>query len=145
MQKGMLSTDNVAEYSEHSHQQPTPHQHSQDAGHAHVDHTVHEGMFRQRFWVCLALSLPVLLYTPMLQEWLGFSAPAFRGSQWIAPLFSVVIFLYGGLPFLGMAATELRDRQPGMMTLISLAISVAFVYSLAALFIAPASGFFWEL
>jgi len=148
MQKGMLSTGNVAE---HSHQQPTTQQHSQDAGHtthaegAHVDHTGHEGMFRQRFWVCLALSLPVLLYTPMLQEWLGFTAPAFRGSQWIAPLFSVVIFLYGGLPFLGMASTELRNRQPGMMTLISLAISVAFVYSLAALFIAPESGFFWEL
>ena len=58
--------------------------------------------------------------------------PAFPGSQWIAPLFSVIVFVYGGLPFLQMAVPELRNRQPGMMTLISLAISVAFVYSLAA-------------
>lgn len=112
---------------------------------AHVDHTGHEQMFRQRFWVCLALTVPVLLYSPMLQEWLGFSMPAFPGSSWIAPVFSVIIFLYGGVPFLQMAQVELRNRQPGMMSLISLAISVAFVYSLAALFLVPGTSFFWEL
>jgi P-type Cu2+ transporter len=116
------------------------------AGHdGHVDHTGHEKLFRRRFWVCLALSIPVLLYSPMLQEWLRFTMPAFPGSAWIPSLFSVVIFLYGGVPFLGMAATELRQRQPGMMTLISFAISVAFLYSLWAAFAAPHSGFFWEL
>jgi Cu2+-exporting ATPase len=116
------------------------------AGHgAHVDHTGHEEMFRRRFWVSLALTVPVLLYSPMLQEWLGFTTPAFPGSGWIAPLFSIFIFFYGGVPFLQMAAGELRQRQPGMMTLISLAISVAFVYSLAALFFDPHGGFFWEL
>ena len=104
---------------------------------ADVDHTGHEQMFRRRFWVCLVLSIPVLLYSPMLQMWFNFSMPAFAGSQWIAPLFSVVVFLYGGVPFLQMAVPELRNRQPGMMTLISLAISVAFIYSLAALFISP--------
>jgi len=102
-------------------------------------------MFRNRFWVCLVLTIPVLLYSPMLQEWFGFTMPNFPGSQWIAPLFSTIVFLYGGVPFLRMAIPEVKNGQPGMMTLISLAISVAFVYSWAALFIAPGSGFFWEL
>ena len=112
---------------------------------AHVDHTGHEEMFRRRFWVSLALSIPVLLYSPMIQEWLGFSLPTFPGSQWIEPVFSIIVFLYGGIPFLQMAVPELRNRQPGMMTLISLAISVAFVYSVAAMFIPGGMGFFWEL
>jgi Cu2+-exporting ATPase len=81
----------------------------------------------------------------MLQEWLGFSMPAFPGSRWLATAFSIIIFYYGGLPFLRMAAVELRNRQPGMMTLISLAISVAFFYSVAALFMPEAGSFFWEL
>ncbi len=102
-------------------------------------------MFRNRFWVSLVLTVPVLLYSPMLQEWFGFSVPAFPGSQWIGPLFSIVVFLYGGLPFLQMAVPEIRNRRPGMMSLISLAISVAFVYSLATLFVALGSSFFWEL
>jgi len=115
-------------------------------GHAaHVDHSGHEEIFRQRFWVSLLLSIPVLLYSPMVQMLLGFSMPAFPGSQWIEPLFSVIIFLYGGVPFLQMAVPEIKNRQPGMMTLISLAILVAFTYSVAALFIPGEAGFFWEL
>ncbi len=117
---------------------------------AHVDHTGHEELFRKRFWVSLVLSIPVLLYSPLLQKLLSFRMPAFPGSEWIEPLFSIVVFLVGGVPFLQMALPELRNRQPGMMTLISLAISVAFVYSLAALFLpggmgGPSMGFFWEL
>jgi Cu2+-exporting ATPase len=102
-------------------------------------------MFRQRFWWSLALSLPVLLYSEMIQEWLGFSPPAFPGSMWIPAIFSLIVFGYGGMPFLRMAVPELRNRQPGMMTLISLAISVAFVYSYAALVLQLGEGFFWEL
>ncbi len=102
-------------------------------------------MFRQRFWVSLLLSIPVLIFSPALQSWLGYTIPDFPGSQWITPVLSVVIFLYGGLPFLQMAGGELRERQPGMMTLISLAISVAFVYSLATLFVDLGESFFWEL
>jgi Cu2+-exporting ATPase len=102
-------------------------------------------MFRRRFWICLALSIPVLLYSPMIQEWLGFAPPAFPGTTWIAPLFSVIVFFYGGVPFLRMAVPELKNRRPGMMTLISLAISVAFVYSLAALLLQEGETFFWEL
>jgi Cu2+-exporting ATPase len=97
---------------------------------AHADHTGHEQMFRQRFWVSLMLSIPVLLFSPTIQELLGFTIPVFTGSQWIAPIFAIIVFMYGGLPFLRMAVPELQNRQPGMMTLISLAISVAFVYSL---------------
>jgi Cu2+-exporting ATPase len=71
--------------------------------------------------------------------------PAFPGSQLLVPVLSVVVFLYGGLPFLQMAVPELHNRQPGMMTLISLAITVAFVYSLAAQFLLRGETFFWEL
>ncbi|GIK67394.1 MAG: copper-translocating P-type ATPase [Chloroflexota bacterium] len=102
-------------------------------------------MFRNRFWVSLLLTVPVVLFSPMIQEWLGFSMPEFTGDELIAPLFSLVIFFYGGIPFLGMARPEIQNRQPGMMLLISMAITVAFAYSLAAVFFDPESGFFWEM
>lgn len=139
-------------HSEHTHHKPEqpPAGHSvtgkSEPGHkAHVDHSGHERIFRERFWVCLVLSIPVLLYSPMLQEWLGFTMPSFPGSIWIVPLFSVAIFIAGGIPFLKMAIPELRNRQPGMMTLISLAISVAFIYSLVVTFSQLGESFYWEL
>ena len=120
--------------------------HSNHAGHgAHVDHSGHEQMFRQKFWVSLLLSIPVLVFSSSIQSWLGYSLPAFPGSSWITPVFAVIVFIYGGIPFLQMAVPEVKNRQPGMMTLISLAISVAFVYSLAALFLPASTTFFWEL
>ncbi len=112
---------------------------------AHIDHSGHEQLFRRRFWVSLVLSIPVLVFSPSIQGWLGFRIPASPGSSWIAPLFAIAVFYYGGLPFLKMALPELQNRQPGMMTLISLAISVAFIYSLAALFLPNSMTFFWEL
>lgn len=112
---------------------------------AHTDHTGHEQIFRDRFWISLLLTLPVLLYSPMVQQWFNFTMPAFPGSEWIAPLFSTVIFLIGGIPFLQMAVPELRNRQPGMMTLISLAITIAFVYSMAGAITGMGADFFWEL
>jgi P-type Cu2+ transporter len=114
------------------------------SGHG-VDHSGHEEMFRRKFWVSLILSIPVLVYSEMLQMWLGYTAPAFPGSAWIGPVFAVIVFFYGGWPFIDMALPELRNRKPGMMTLISLAISVAFVYSVAALFLPNTMDFFWEL
>lgn len=105
----------------------------------------HERMFRRRFWISLLLSIPVLIFSPTLQDWLGFQAPQFPGSQWITPVFALIVFLYGGSPFLRMAVPELKQRQPGMMTLISLAILVAFGYSMASLFMRSSTGFFWEL
>jgi cation transport ATPase len=119
--------------------------HSANHSAGHVDHTGHELMFRNRFWVSLLLTLPVLLYSHMLQMWFGFTAPSFPGSEWIAPLFAFIIFVCGGVPFIQMAGPELRAAKSGMMTLISLAIIVAFVYSVAALWIDPAGGFFWEM
>jgi Cu2+-exporting ATPase len=112
---------------------------------SHVDHTGHEVMFRNRFWVCLVLSIPVLIFSPTIQGWLGFSMPEFPGSEWIVPVLSFVIFVVGGVPFLRMAVPEIQRRQPGMMTLISLAIGVAFLYSYAALVFDLGEGFFWEL
>jgi Cu2+-exporting ATPase len=112
---------------------------------AHADHSGHEQMFRRRFWISLVLSIPVLVFSPTLQGWLGYTIPDFPGSEWITPVFAIIVFLYGGIPFLQMAVPELRNRKPGMMTLISLAIVVAFVYSLASLFLPGQTGFFWEL
>ncbi|MHB9286925.1 copper-translocating P-type ATPase [Halobacteriales archaeon Cl-PHB] len=108
-------------------------------------HEGHEQMFRRRFLVSTLLSIPVLLYSETLQAWLGFSVPAFPGSEWLNPVFAVVVFAYGGVPFLRMAVPEVRGRSPGMMTLISMAISVAFVYSLASVVFPTQSAFFWEL
>jgi Cu2+-exporting ATPase len=119
--------------------------HSTDhTGHG-VDHSGHEQMFRRRFWISLMLSIPVLVFSSAVQGFLGFGIPDFPGSAWITPVFSVIVFVYGGLPFLRMAVPEVRKRQPGMMTLISLAIIVALVYSLASLALPGQTGFFWEL
>ncbi|MEO8391560.1 MAG: copper-translocating P-type ATPase [Chloroflexota bacterium] len=111
----------------------------------HLDHGGHEQLFRRRFWVCLVLTTPVLLFSPAIQEWLGFSMPEFPGSQWVGAVFAIAIFLYGGIPFLQMAVPEIQNRQPGMMLLISLAITVAFVYSLFAAVTGTSMGFFWEM
>lgn len=123
------------------------HRHNEAGEHDdHGDmHEGHEQMFRRRFFVVTLLSIPVLLYSSTLQEWLGFSVPVFPGSEWINPVFAVVIFGYGGVPFVQMALPELRDRSPGMMTLITMAITVAFVYSLSSVIFPGQTPFFWEL
>jgi Cu2+-exporting ATPase len=146
---------------EHAHHQPTHStQHTEHTTHdAHAGHGVmHEGhatLMRDRFWISLVLTIPVLIYSPMIQTWFGYTAPQFPGSQFIAPVLGTAIFLIGGLLFLDMARQELALRQPGMMTLISLAITTAFLYSLGIFFfpttdaMGMSSGetmdFFWEL
>ena len=117
------------------------------AGHGggHGDHTGHEQMFRRRFWVSLALSVPVLVWSEAIQEWFGYSAPSFPGSALIVPVIATVVFVYGGLPFLQMAGWELRGRSPGMMTLIAMAITVAYVFSMATLLFDLGQDFFREL
>src|SRR6516165_9010189 len=102
-------------------------------------------MFRDKFWLSFALTIPVVFWSADVQHWLGYTAPTFPGSKLIPPVLATVIFVYGGLVFIRGAWNELADRKPGMMTLISLAITVAFGTSLAAAF-----GFFevevwWEL
>jgi Cu2+-exporting ATPase len=102
-------------------------------------------MFRSKFWLTLALTLPVVYFSEMFQTLLGYSAPVFAGSDLIAPVLGTVIFVYGGSPFLTGAVDELRSRQPGMMLLIGLAISVAFIASVATEFGAVDLDFWWEL
>lgn len=113
------------------------------------DHDKHEGhnpdMFKKKFWLSFALTIPVLLYSHTIMQLLNFTMPDFPGSSWIPAILGTIIFFYGGLVFLKGAKAELRDRQPGMMTLISLAISVAFGYSLAVSFGLDGMDFWWEL
>jgi len=104
--------------------------HDMPAGHdKHAGHSV--AMFRDKFWITLLLTIPTLIWGHMLQRAFGFMAPHFPGSTWIAPVFGTAVFVYGGWPFLQGGMRELRARLPGMMTLIALAITVAFVFSAA--------------
>ena len=120
--------------------------HSEHQAHArHTDHSGHERMFQTRFWISLVLSIPVIVFSPMIQKLLNYSIPALPGAVWIPFLFALVIFAYGGVPFIRMAIPEIRMRIPGMMTLISLAISVSFIYSVLAQLLGLGEGFFWEL
>jgi len=86
-------------------------------------------MFRDRFWWSLILSIPVVIFSPMVAHLLGYHLPAFPGSTWIPPVLGTIIFVYGGTPFLKGGWKELKSRQPGMMLLIAMAITVAFVAS----------------
>ncbi len=114
------------------------------AGHdRHAGHSV--AMFRDRFWLSFALTIPVLIWSMDLQEWLGYMAPAFPGSESMGAVLGTAVFLYGGPVFLRGARDELRDRQPGMMTLISLAITVAFATSLASTLGYFQIEIWWEL
>ena len=88
-------------------------------------------MFRDKFWISLALTVPVLIWGHMLPNFLRYAPPHLPGAAWIAPLFGTAVFVYGGWPFVVAAAREIEDRLPGMMTLIALAIAVAFVFSAA--------------
>ncbi|HKO34821.1 MAG TPA: heavy metal translocating P-type ATPase [Candidatus Limnocylindria bacterium] len=121
--------------------------HAAHAGHGgHGGHAAHDpDAFRRQFWVVLALTIPVVFWSAEVQEWLGYQAPTFPGSEWIPPVLGTVIFFYGGLVFLRGARDELRIRQPGMMTLISLAIVVAFAASWAATLGIFEVDVWWEL
>src|SRR6266540_2304539 len=111
----------------------------------HGGHGDHAAQFRDRFWLSVALSVPVVIYSDMVQTWLGFTAPRFPGSEWVAPVLGTAVFLYGGMPFLRGGLDEARARQPGMMLLITLAITVAFVASAATALGLFDLDFWWEL
>lgn len=112
-----------------------------EPGMAHGGHGAHEGhdkhaghsvaMFRDKFWISLLLTIPTLAWGHMLQRALGYTPPQIPGARWIAAVFGTAVFLYGGWPFIQGAVRELRDRLPAMMTLIALAITVAFAFSAA--------------
>ena len=115
----------------------------------HGDHSEHAGhsvaMFRDRFWLTLAMSVPVIWFSEMFQMLLGYNAPGFPGSDLVAPVLGTVIFVYGGSPFLVGGLSEARQRRPGMMLLIALAITVAFGASAATEFGVLELDFWWEL
>ena len=113
----------------------------------HGEHAGHsEEMFKRPFWISLVLTIPVLLYSDLLQSVLGYTAPEFPGSQYLSVVLGSIIYWYGGWVFLTGAIGELRARQPGMMTLVSLAISTAYFYSLAITFgLSAGMPFYWEL
>jgi len=144
-------TETVAAGGHHEHAGHEEHAgHDSDAGHSgHAGHAGHAGhdpaIFRRKFWVSLILTVPTMVFSPGLQEILGLNGPRFAGSQYIPAVFGVAIFLYGGLVFLRGAVTELRARKPGMMTLIALAILVAFGYSAAVTLGLHGMDFWWEL
>src|SRR5258708_31796209 len=102
-------------------------------------------MFRRKFWLALLLSVPAMIWDPMVPDALGLQPPMIPGARWIPALFGSAVFFSGGWVFLQGAMRELRDRLPGMMTLISLAISVAFVFSVAVTLGAPGDPLWWEL
>ena len=133
------AASNSAHAEHHTHQGPDGHQgHDQHAGHS-VE------MFRDKFWWSVVLTVPTVVWSPMIQQWLGFTAPSFPGSRYIPAIFGTILFFYGGMVFLQGAVRELKDRLPGMMTLISLAIIVAFGFSLGVTFGVPGMDLWWEL
>src|SRR5438876_9843114 len=115
----------------------------------HASHDRHAGhsvaMFRDKFWLTFSLTIPVVFWSPDVQHWLDYTAPSFPGSKFIPAVLGAVVFFYGGLVFIRGAWNELADHKPGMMTLISLAITVAFGTSLAATFGVFEIDVWWEL
>ena len=110
----------------------------------HHEHMIAD--FRRRFWISLALTVPVLITSPMLQEWTGVrELLRFPGEQWVQLVLGTLVFGYGGWPFLAGLVRELGNKQLGMMTLIALAITVAWAYSVAVVLGVAGETFFWEL
>ncbi|TDQ03442.1 MULTISPECIES: copper-translocating P-type ATPase [unclassified Leifsonia] len=140
--------DHEHDHAAHDHSGHAEHDHAahDHSGHDHSGHAGHDpAIFKRKFWLTLVFTIPTLVFSQGLQEILGLDGPRFPGSQYIPAVFGVIIFFYGGLVFLRGAVDELRAKQPGMMTLISLAIVVAFGYSVAVTLGLPGMDFWWEL
>lgn len=134
---------------------PDPDPHGSQGGHGkykghdqHSGHDKHAGhspdIFKRRFFICLVLTLPVLYFSPMFQHWFNYQAIQFPGVNWFTPILSTIIYFYGGWVFLRGAWYELSSKI-GMMTLVALAITVAYIYSVAVSFGLPGDSFYWEL
>jgi Cu2+-exporting ATPase len=139
-----LSHDDHGSGPDASHEMHGSHGSGAREGHdKHAGHSV--AMFRDRFWLSVLLTIPGLVWSEMVQDWLGFTAPTFPLSGRIPAILGTIVFVYGGMPFLRGGVREVRDKQPGMMLLISLAILVAFVASVASEFDVLDLEFWWEL
>jgi Cu2+-exporting ATPase len=142
------------EHDNHQHEEGNEHEHQDKHknhdDHQHHDHTEHHQMmivdFRRRFWISLIFTIPILLLSPMVQDLLGFEFTLSEtADKYILFGLSTIVFFYGGWPFLKGLVDELKDKMPGMMTLIAVAITVAWGYSTATTFGLEGSSFFWEL
>ena len=140
---------------EHNHQNHMNHSnqmhHDNHASHHHSGHAHHHGNFKVKFFVSLILAIPIILLSPMMGVNLPFQF-TFPGSEWVVLILSTILFFYGGKPFLSGGKDEIATKKPGMMTLVALGISVAYIYSLYAFYMnnfSSATGhtmdFFWEL
>lgn len=156
MNKHQHHHDEKSEMKEHKNHSQHVHsdhkdKHSQhNMNHKNHDHSTHHGHmiedFRKRFWISLVVTVPILILSPMVQHFLGLKeALRFNGDMYILFALSSFLFFYGGWPFLTGLIDELKKKQPGMMTLIALAISVAYFYSSAVVFGVTGEVFFWEL
>src|SRR5690625_245536 len=121
--------------------------HGGHAGHGHGDHGDHVGQFRRLFWIMLVLGIPVVAFNPMFAHLLGYQLPDAAWVWWVSPILGTIIYFWGGQPFLTGAVSEIRARQPGMMLLIGLAITVAFIASWGATLgiLDHELNFWWEL
>ena len=140
----------MVEHGVHQHEtHSNPASHDAHSGHsAHGGHDKHAGhdpeVFRQKFWLSLLLTLPIVATSEMVMDWFGYDLD-FPGISWVGPLLGTFVFFYGGWPFLVGGVREARDRVPGMMLLISMAITVAYVASLATSVGLFDLDFWWEL
>ncbi len=131
---------------EHSHHSNHLKDSAHHSGMRHDHHAMMVKDFQTRFWVSLVLTVPVLVFSPMIQEFLGLSNQIrFTGDTFVVFLFSSLIYFYGGWPFLKGLWEEIGNKQPGMMTLIGVAITAAYVYSSSVVFGVQGNVFFWEL
>ncbi|MEJ2194993.1 MAG: HAD-IC family P-type ATPase, partial [Ignavibacteriaceae bacterium] len=143
-------TSKKMEDQNHSHYPRSKHSHHKMNDHKKHDHSAHHGHmiedFKKRFWISLVITVPILLLSPMIQHFLGLRETiSFTGESYLLFALSSFVFFYGGWPFLKGLLDEFKKLQPGMMTLIALAISVAYFYSSAVVFGVEGEVFFWEL
>src|SRR5688500_10656587 len=127
-------TEHVHQHHHHEQHEHPHHEKETDAKIIHDEHAGHHTEnFLKRFWICLLLTIPVLLLSHMIQQWSGFEL-AFKGDKYVLLVLSSIIYFYGGWPFLTGLIRELKNKVPGMMTLVAVAITTAYIYSVAVVF-----------
>ncbi|NLE97250.1 MAG: heavy metal translocating P-type ATPase, partial [Propionibacterium sp.] len=143
----MSHHDHASHVPVHEHEHDDHAHHDGGHDHAHHDHSGHVAIYRRLFWIMLAIAVPVVGFNAMFADLLGYSLPTEGWTTWISAVLGTVMYVWGGRPFLTGAVDELRDRQPGMMTLVALAITVAFVASWGAQLgvLSSELDFWWEL